>query len=63
MILGVGLLFIGALVGSRAPGRFWVEADGDVVRLVAVPQETEDAGFARSFDRLALVAQTALREG
>ncbi|MBK8013422.1 MAG: cytochrome c biogenesis protein ResB [Deltaproteobacteria bacterium] len=62
MVLGVGLLLIGMLVGSRVPGRFWILADGDVVRLVGVPQQSEDSGFARGFDRLALITQAALRD-
>lgn len=60
MIAGLGLLVFGAFAGSRPQGKLWLEADGDKVRLAAIPQHSEDEAFSSGFRKLALLARSAL---
>ena len=60
MIVGLGLLVFGAFAGSRPEGKLWLEADGDEVRLAAIPQHAEDDAFASGFRKLALLARATL---
>jgi hypothetical protein len=60
LIAGLGLLAFGALAGTRAQGRIWLEADGDEVRIVGVPRHAGDPGFERGFARWSLMARATL---
>jgi hypothetical protein len=60
LIFGLGLLCFGALAGSRARGRVWLEADGDAVRIVGVPEHAGDPSFERGFARWSLMARATL---
>jgi hypothetical protein len=60
LIAGLGLLCFGALAGTRAQGRLWLEADGEDVRIVGLPQHAGDPSFERGFSRWSLMARAAL---
>lgn len=60
LVLGFGLMAFGALSGRKPEGRFWIEADGDRVRVLGVPRAREDRGFGRLFDRWRLLASSVL---
>ncbi len=60
LLLGFALIIMGAVGSSRAAGRLWVEAEGDRVRILGVPNDAGDPSFARSFGRLELVCRAAL---
>lgn len=60
MLLGLALLFVGAMLGQRARGRLWLEVDGERVRLAGVPALKGDPDFGRQFQRWALTAEATL---
>lgn len=60
LIGGLALLILGSLRQARTPGRVWVDADGERVRLVGVPQRAGDGGFARMFERVQLWARSVV---
>lgn len=60
LIAGLALLILGSLGQTRTSGRVWVDADGERVRLVGVPERAGDGGFARLFERVELWARSAV---
>lgn len=52
LLAGLGLLLAGVLGARRPEGRIWLEADGDVVRIVGVPRTRDDRTFFVRFESL-----------
>ena len=62
LLAGLGLLVFGAIAGTQAQGRIWIDVDGRNVRLAGAPRLAGDPLFKQAFHRWDLMARAVLAE-